>query len=119
MDTETLTIAVPAGLDGACADCAGRLEATLRDAAGVREVRRDQAGQQLTVAFDPAVARAEHLESLAREAVAPTGRPSRHEVFNISGMDCPDCGRTIERAVAALPGAVHVVANYAAGTMHV
>jgi len=41
------------------------------------------------------------------------------ETFRITGMDCADCARSIERGVARLPGVVSCTLNYTAATLQV
>ncbi|GAY78634.1 lead, cadmium, zinc and mercury transporting ATPase [Sporolactobacillus inulinus] len=40
-------------------------------------------------------------------------------VYQVSGMDCPACARTIEKSVAQMPGIVAVKVHYSTGKMHV
>ncbi|HEY3109321.1 MAG TPA: heavy metal-associated domain-containing protein, partial [Chloroflexota bacterium] len=42
-----------------------------------------------------------------------------HQTIPIAGMDCPDCARSIERGVAALPGVRDATVNFTAGQLSV
>ncbi|MGH2533206.1 MAG: heavy-metal-associated domain-containing protein, partial [Thermomicrobiales bacterium] len=40
-------------------------------------------------------------------------------IFDVNGMDCGDCARSVERAVAALPGVADARVNFGAATLTV
>ncbi len=45
--------------------------------------------------------------------------PNKALTFDIQGMDCPDCARSVERAVSSLPGVRSAEVNFAAATLTV
>jgi Zn2+/Cd2+-exporting ATPase len=45
--------------------------------------------------------------------------PSKALTFDIQGMDCPDCARSVERAVSSLPSVRSAEVNFAAATLTV
>jgi Cd2+/Zn2+-exporting ATPase len=53
----------------------------------------------------------------AKTSAAPAS--TRALTFDIQGMDCPDCARSVERAVAGLPGVRAAEVNFAAATLTV
>ena len=52
-------------------------------------------------------------------AVANPGRQSQTLVFDVSGMDCGDCARSVERIVSVLPGISNAAVSFATGTLTV
>lgn len=44
-------------------------------------------------------------------------QPSAPLVFDVSGMDCGDCARSVERIVTVLPGIASASVSFAAGTL--
>jgi Cd2+/Zn2+-exporting ATPase len=72
------------------------------------------------VTFDPArtdpdrvVAR---IRALGYETDAPAGETL---LFDLRGMDCGDCARSVEKTVAALPGVALAAVNFGAATLAV
>ncbi|MEJ7837736.1 MAG: heavy-metal-associated domain-containing protein, partial [Thermomicrobiales bacterium] len=46
-------------------------------------------------------------------------QPSAPLVFDVSGMDCGDCAKSVERIVTMLPGIASASVSFAAGTLTV
>ena len=114
----TLTLPV-VGLD--CAVCAESLAAGLRATPGVREAAVNFGAGNARIELDPqlldragVVAR---IQTLGYTVPVPS--PSSAIRFRISGMDCADCAKTVERVVAALPGVDTARVNFGAGTLTV
>ncbi|MDF2519268.1 MAG: heavy metal translocating P-type ATPase, partial [Sphingobacterium sp.] len=51
--------------------------------------------------------------------VSPLDRALSSAVYQVSGMDCPACARTIEKSVSQMPGIAGVQVNYSTGKMRV
>jgi Cd2+/Zn2+-exporting ATPase len=51
--------------------------------------------------------------------VSPLGRDLSSAVYQVSGMDCPACARTIEKSVSQMPGITGVQVHYSTGKMRV
>ncbi len=117
MAETTLTVR---GLD--CATCAETLAAGLRATPGVRDASVSFGAGTATLAYDPAlfgpdraVARVKALGYEAESRI----RAGAGLLFDVSGMDCADCARTVEKTVAALPGIAAASVNFGAGTLEV
>ncbi|SFF97405.1 heavy metal translocating P-type ATPase [Sporolactobacillus nakayamae] len=57
-------------------------------------------------------------EPILKEA-PPLDRNLSSAVYQISGMDCPACARTIEKSVSQIPGITGVQVHYSTGKMRV
>lgn len=115
---EALTLPV-AGLD--CAVCAESLAAGLRATPGVRDATVNFGAGNTRVELDPDVL--DRADVIARIQVlgysVPAPAPAALLRFRVSGMDCADCARTVERVVAALPGVDAARVNFGAATLTV
>ncbi len=95
-----------------CANCARTVERALKRAPGVREASVNFAAEQAVILLDPSAAD-------IRQAVEQV-RAAGYEVATatvelpILGMTCANCARTIERALARLPGVLEATVNLAA-----
>jgi Cd2+/Zn2+-exporting ATPase len=119
MTTAQTTLTVR-GMD--CATCAESLAAGLRATPGVAEASVSFGTGMATLAYDPAAFGPERavarVRALGYEAEA-RGQERRNLLFDVSGMDCADCARTIEKTVAALPGVAAAAVNFGAATLAV
>jgi Cd2+/Zn2+-exporting ATPase len=115
--TETVRLELN-GLD--CADCARTVETSLAAMPGVERAAVSFAGGTAEVAFDPArtdvSALASRVRSLgygAREAAGGAW------LFDLAGLDCGDCARTVEAGVRLLPGVGEANVNFGSATLRV
>ena len=117
MSIQTVTLARPHLLPQSadCDCCAGHLAEALRARAGVADVRLE--GAQVVVQADAAIASPADVEQLARTASQQIAARYDHPVFAVEGMDCADCAKTIERAMARLTGVHYAIVNFAAGRL--
>ena len=106
------------GLD--CAVCAETLAAGLLGTPGIAAASVNFGAATAKVVFDPArtdpdrvVAR---IRALGYETDAPAGETL---LFDLRGMDCGDCARSVEKTVAALPGVALAAVNFGAATLAV
>ena len=106
------------GLD--CAVCAETLAAGLRATPGIAEANVNFGSATARVAFDPSrtdPARvAARIRALGYETAAPDRAPL---LFDLRGMDCGDCARSVEKVVSALPGVALASVNFGAATLAV
>jgi Cd2+/Zn2+-exporting ATPase len=106
------------GLD--CADCARTLGEGLRALAGVERAAVDFAAGTLTIEYDAdrigLAAIAGRVAALGY-AVASAGAVCSD--FRVGGLDCADCARTLERVIAAQPGVLAVMVDFAGGRARV
>lgn len=107
------------GMD--CGDCAKTIEASLASMPGVHSAVVNFASGRAALAYE-----SDHIDRPALEGrikslgyeVAPSASTGSH-VFDISGMDCGDCAKTVEAGVRRLPGVATAEVNFAAGTLSV
>jgi Zn2+/Cd2+-exporting ATPase len=93
------------GLD--CADCALKLERSLVTAPGVAAARLDFGAATLKLEFDPQVTDSRRLVHEVQRRGYGTlegAEEPRSLSFAVTGMDCADCARRLERRVAAVEG---------------
>ncbi|MFN3704782.1 MAG: heavy metal translocating P-type ATPase [Thermoflexales bacterium] len=100
-----------------CTNCANAVASALRLVPGVREVNVSFATDSATVWFDPQQVRPANLLEAVRRAGYEV--PASRVELAVVGMSCANCARTIERAVARLPGVVSAEASFAAERLSV
>ncbi|MDQ3466871.1 MAG: heavy metal translocating P-type ATPase, partial [Chloroflexota bacterium] len=122
-DDEAAVVTMPIdGLD--CGQCAETLASGLRDSTGILSASVSFGAGTARVAYDPRITSGERVVARIRALgydvphSPAAATPSPH-VFTISGMDCADCAKSVERAVAALPEIATVRVNLGAGTLTV
>jgi Cd2+/Zn2+-exporting ATPase len=117
MMLHTITLALPRVLPNNtdCDCCAGHLVEALRGRAGVAEARLDAA--TLVLEVDSLLVADADAEQLARDAGLHVAGRYDHPVFDVAGMDCADCARTIERALARLAGVHYTIVNFTAARL--
>jgi Cd2+/Zn2+-exporting ATPase len=107
------------GMD--CEDCARSVAATLRALPGVLEAEVSAAAGSARIAWDgdrvglPAIAAAIEAHGY-RVAIDDGTGPLR---FDLVGMDCADCARSVEKAVALLPGVASARVDFGTATLTV
>ena len=109
-----------AGMD--CGDCAKTIEASLASMSGVSSASVNFAAGSADVAFDPARVERSELERRVASlgyAVAAPAAPSGPWLFDVEGMDCGDCAKTIESGVSKLPEVRSASINFATATLAV
>ncbi len=107
-----------------CADCASKLEATMRQIPGVEFVTVSFTGGTMRLEYENgSVNRADilgRIQGLGYGVVeSPAVAENAPSEFHVSGMDCADCARTIEKNVAAIPGVASARVNFAAARLTV
>jgi Cd2+/Zn2+-exporting ATPase len=109
------------GMD--CGDCAKTIEASLQSMEGVRTARVNFARGTADVTYDAAStersALVDRVHALGYEVEETAASPSTEWVFDVTGMDCGDCARTIEAGVQRLAGVASADINFGAGTLAV
>jgi len=102
-----------------CGACADRLRAGIGAHRGVLAVEVGDRTNRVVVRID-----AEHCSAMCLDQTVLQLRRTledtyAHEVVEVEGMDCADCARTIERAVARVPGVSQVSVGFPSGAMRV
>lgn len=115
------SLAIPVRTEGGevCGRCAEAVARAVASVPGVTAASVAAGWGEVHVTFDPqAASRAalmDHADSIARQLRANAS----HCTVELAGVDCPDCLRTIERSVAAVPGVRWVAGSIASGLMTV
>jgi len=117
MTLHTITLSRPLVLpqNSDCECCAGHLLEVLRERAGVTDAALE--GAQLVLKVDTQLVAHAEAEQLARDAGMRIAQRYDHPVFAVEGMDCADCARTIERAIARMAGVHYAIVNFAAARL--
>ncbi|MDQ2784653.1 MAG: cadmium-translocating P-type ATPase [Chloroflexota bacterium] len=110
------------GMD--CADCAKTVEQSLRTLPGVAETTVNFVRGTADVTYDPARADREtftrRITALGYGVETQTVASPDHEAtwtFDVTGMDCGDCAKTVQAGVARVPGVQEARVNFAVGTL--
>ena len=102
-----------------CSVCTLELAEAVERLPGVGSVAIDPATSTLHAEFDETQISAAELvtevERLGHEVAAAIS----HAAFRVTGMDCPDCARTIDKSVGYLDGVLSAALNFASGTLFV
>jgi len=107
------------GMD--CGDCALSIEKSLQSMQGVSSAKVSFGASSAEVLYDPARVSHEALVNRVKGLgyhVEEAAQPGSIELV-IEGMDCGDCARTVEKAVAALPGVESASVNFGSARLSV
>ena len=119
MTTQTrvfdLTLTLPNAVN--CDHCIGELTHALAQRRGVLAASRAPKGDKLLVDYDSSTLSPEELAAAVESAAGAVSRRYRHERLNVTGMDCPDCARTIAAGVSALPGVLAAQIEFGRGKL--
>jgi Cd2+/Zn2+-exporting ATPase len=112
-----MCLLLPEGND--CTACVERLEQRVQAYRGVEiaHVEVDGDNPRFCVHYDPDLTSVEYIQALATEEGANLAWRYRHETFDVQGLDCADCARTLEAGVGRIDGVLWVSANLAAATL--
>ncbi|SEP09023.1 heavy metal translocating P-type ATPase [Propionispora vibrioides] len=111
------------GLD--CGDCAAKLEKALSRLTGVSQASVSFATAKLQVTYDPELTDTAAILAAVR-GFGYTGRlldgpgqvtDRKSMVFVISGMDCADCAKGLEKRISKLTGVYAAQVNFATGKL--
>ncbi|MDI7276754.1 MAG: heavy metal translocating P-type ATPase, partial [Anaerolineae bacterium] len=100
-----------------CESCIRRLTEALLERPGVQAVQRSSEGDKLIVDYDPAALPPGDLDAAVEVAGGAVTRRYRHERLGLIEMDCPECARTIEAALAGIPGVLTAHVEFALGQL--
>lgn len=106
------------GMD--CGDCAKTIEASLASMTGVNSAKLSFASGSAEVTFDPSQTGMPEIERRVASlgySVATPAKASGPWQFDIDGMDCGDCAKTIEMGVGKLAGVDAASINFATATL--
>ena len=83
---------------------------------GVLRVECETSGP-MRVEFDPTRISEEALSAETQRYGAELEGVFSHVVWHVTGLDCPDCAKTLAKSVSMLPGVVSADLNFASGTL--
>ncbi len=112
-----IPVSLPAQAE--CVACAVRLKETVEQTKGVSAVDMSARNETMTVHFDPDLVTVRGIEELTREACGLLATRYCHRTFVLGGLDCADCARSIERALARKPGVLYSSVNFASARLFV
>jgi len=113
----TVNIPVQAHDKENCTACTDRFQAQLRTHPGI--VKVTDSDTQFRVTYDSKLCAQPCLDQAIHEIRRDLTQRFQHEVLSISGMDCPDCAQTIERAVRRINGVAHCSVIFTGAKMRV
>lgn len=102
-------------LGGGCERCVERMAEELRALEGVGRVEREDS--RLRIEYDPRWLSEEGLEEALRRIMERLEATFAHEVYDVYGMDCPECALQLERGVRKVEGVVWASVNFATGKL--
>ena len=94
-----------------CATCAGAVERALSGSHGVSRAVVNFAAEKATVEYDPSMAGEKDLVRVVEDA--GYGVVASEAVFDIAGMTCATCARTVEEVLKGLAGVTSASVNLA------
>jgi len=112
-----IPVVLPAGSE--CERCVDRLQEALLTHKGVIEAHVARDPTRLCLHYDPNLISLDEVNKAAREEGVAIERRFHHEMLAITGMDCADCARTLEKGVGQLDGVLWASANFAAARLGV
>jgi Cd2+/Zn2+-exporting ATPase len=86
---------------------------------GVSAVDMSARNDTMTVHFDPDLVTVRGIEERTREACGLLAARYCHRTLVLEGLDCADCARSIERALARRPGVLYSSVNFASSRLFV
>jgi Zn2+/Cd2+-exporting ATPase len=100
-----------------CAECVRRLREAVDGLPGVEFTELEPGGGTLRVVHDTAVLPDADLEAAARSLGLEIAGAVGHAAFRVTGLDCPDCARSVDKSVGYLDGVVSADLNFATGVL--
>src|SRR3954468_16964523 len=120
-ETQTVNEVIPIiGLD--CEDCAKTLASGLRNVTGVRDAQVSAAAGSARISFEAArTDRAELVKQIEAHGYRAgfSAGSSDELVFDLLGLDCADCARSVEVAVSQMSGVKSATVNVGSSTLKV
>lgn len=100
-----------------CVECIHRLREAVEGLAGVAFTEIDPAAATLTVVHDIDVISDDDLETTVRSLGLEVSSLVGHAAYRVTGLDCPDCARSIDKSVGYLDGVLSADLNFASGLL--
>lgn len=100
-----------------CVECVRKLREAVDGLAGVSFTDVDPGGGTLTVVHDTDVLSEQDLETTVRSLGIAVGGSAGHAAYRVSGLDCPDCARSVDKSVGYIDGVLSADLNFASGVL--
>jgi Cd2+/Zn2+-exporting ATPase len=100
-----------------CVECVQRLRESVEGLGGVSFTEVDPATSTLTVVHDTDVIAEEDLERTVKSLGIEVSGVADHFAYRVTGLDCPDCARSVDKSVAYLDGVLSAKLNFASGIL--
>lgn len=94
-----------------CASCVATVEKSLKNLAGVKDVKVNLAAGKATIEFDPGQAGIPDLVNVIKDIGYEVA--TEEFSFKVTGMSCAACVNKVEKAIRSLPGVKNAVVNLA------
>jgi Cd2+/Zn2+-exporting ATPase len=117
LHAHTLSIPVVMPSEPYCAGCVERLRGAVEALDGVEFAEVDKRTATLTVSHDLALLPEERIEGEVERLGFQVTFGIAHAGWRVTGLDCPDCARTVEKSVRRISGVVSADLNFATGTL--
>lgn len=102
-----------------CASCARTVEKAVQKVSGVTQAAVNFATETLQVEYDEQQTDFQQIDTAITQAGYQVADTMKQERFQLDGMTCASCARTIEEAVSRLSGVQTAPVNLASETMTV
>jgi Cd2+/Zn2+-exporting ATPase len=100
-----------------CWECSERLISTIQGLYGVEDVSVDVTASALIVTYDEEILTEGLLVEAASRAGVEIVTGIEHQVYTVTGLDCPDCAATLDRSVSYLDGVISANLNFASAIL--
>ena len=100
-----------------CGSCSHALREALEGLGGVSSAEIEAGGGAMTVSYDPETIAEESLRTEAERLGARIASELGHVTFKVTGLDCPDCARTVDKSVEYVDGVLSADLVFASGVM--
>lgn len=102
-----------------CASCSRRVERSFSKNEAVKSATVNLPTEKLTIEYDEKKLSLDEIVSAIEGVGFKAIVNSKSKIFNIEGMTCASCSRTVERAVGKLEGVYEATVNLASEKMNV
>jgi Zn2+/Cd2+-exporting ATPase len=117
MHPHTLKLPVVMPSQVYCVECVRKLREAVDGLGGVTYTDVDPGGGVLTVMHDTDIISDDQLETTVRSLGLEIAGIVGHAAFKVTGLDCPDCARSIDKSVGYLDGVLTADLNFAGGVL--
>lgn len=100
-----------------CVDCVRRLKDAVDGLAGVEFTEVDPGAGTLRVIHDTEVLSDAELETTVRSLGLEVAGAVGHAAYKVTGLDCPDCARSIDKSISYIEGVLAAGLNFASGVL--